>query len=130
MTIRNALYIPGYSDGIDVSRVQRIDDAQALVDAGFSFALIKTSEALTYCDPRAQEHLSRCRDVGMMVGGYGFARPGLGQPRERSTRAPATSTSSAPRSTWSWRRPRCLAARSWTFRSNGWPRLGRKGAYR
>ncbi len=32
MTIRNALYIPGYSDGIDVSRVQRIDDTKALVE--------------------------------------------------------------------------------------------------
>lgn len=87
MTIRNALYIRDHCDGIDVSRVQRIDDARALVDAGFSFAFIKTSEALTYCDPRAQEHLSRCRDVGMMVGGYGFARPGLGQPREQARAA-------------------------------------------
>lgn len=87
MTIRNSLNIPGYSDGIDVSRVQRIDDAKALRAAGFSFAFIKTSEALTYCDPRALEHLSRCRDAGMMVGGYGFARPGLGHPREQARAA-------------------------------------------
>lgn len=87
MTIRPSLNIPGYSDGIDVSRVQRIDDAKALRAAGFSFAFIKTSEALTYCDPRALEHLSRCRDVGMMVGGYGFARPGLGHPREQARAA-------------------------------------------
>ena len=79
----SALGLPGYVDGIDISQVQRIDDAQAVRDAGFAFAVVKLSEAAGYCDPRAQEHLSQLRDVGVHVGGYGFARV-AGEPRAQA----------------------------------------------
>ncbi len=84
---RDALGLVGYTDGIDVSAVQRIDDAEAVYRAGFRFALVKVSEGLTYCDPRAAEHLARLRDAGLLCGTYGFARVSQGDPRAQARRA-------------------------------------------
>lgn len=87
MTERPALRLPGYVDGIDVSQVQRIDDAQRVYDAGFRFALVKVAEGLTYCDPRAAESLARLRDAGVLCGTYGFGRYSQGDPRAQARRA-------------------------------------------
>lgn len=84
---RPALELPGYVDGIDVSRVQTIADPEAVYRAGFRFAFAKVSEGLTYCDPRALDHMRRLRDAGLYVGTYGFARVQAGDPRAQARQA-------------------------------------------
>lgn len=87
MTIRPALTIPGYLDGIDVSKYQGAIDAQKVADAGFRFAFAKVSEGLAYCDPKAVENLARLRDAGLYTGTYGFARVEQGDPRAQARHA-------------------------------------------
>lgn len=87
MTTRPALTIPGYLDGIDVSKYQGSVDAQKVADAGFRFAFAKVSEGLAYCDPRAAENLARLRDAGLYTGTYGFARVEQGSPRAQARHA-------------------------------------------
>lgn len=76
-----ALRLPGYTDAIDVSRVQTIRDADAVYRAGFRVAWVKASEGLAYCDPRVQEHLGALEGAGLLVSVYGFARFSQGDPR-------------------------------------------------
>lgn len=81
-----ALLLPGYVDGIDVSSVQRIDDADAVYAAGFRFALTKVAEGAAYCDPRAAESLARLRGAGLLCGTYGFGRYSHGGARAQARR--------------------------------------------
>jgi GH25 family lysozyme M1 (1,4-beta-N-acetylmuramidase) len=85
--IRPALRYEGYVDGIDISQVQTIYDAQAVADDGFVFATVKASEGVGYCDPRALEHLARLRDAGLVCNVYTFLRPSQGRPREQVRKA-------------------------------------------
>ncbi len=89
--IRDALGLPGYIDGIDVSQVQRIDDPLAVAAAGFQWAIIKASEGATYCDPRAIEHLAALQGAGLLCGVYAFARV-TGDPAQQVRRAIACGT--------------------------------------
>jgi len=82
-----ALRLPGFTDVIDISQVQRIDDAHALREAGFEAAFCKASEGVTYTDPRVREHLAKLDDAGVMAGVYGFARVEQGRAREQALRA-------------------------------------------
>lgn len=82
----NALELPGYIDGIDISQVQRIDSAEAVAEAGFTWAFIKASEGASYCDPRAQQHLEQLGNAGLLVGIYAFARVG-GDPAQQARKA-------------------------------------------
>lgn len=84
---RPALRYPGYVDGIDISSVQVVTDAQAVADDGFGFATVKASEGVSYCDPRVLENLSRLRDVGIICNVYSFLRPSQGHPREQVQKA-------------------------------------------
>ena len=84
---RPALRYEGLCDGIDVSSVQTITDAQAVADDGFVFAAVKVSEGVRYCDPKALEHLARLRDVGLICNVYTFLRPSQGSPREQVLKA-------------------------------------------
>ena len=83
---RNALDLPGYTDGIDISQVQTISDADAVYASGFRFAFVKASEGVGYCDPRAREHCVQLADAGLLVSVYSFARPSQGAPREQARR--------------------------------------------
>jgi GH25 family lysozyme M1 (1,4-beta-N-acetylmuramidase) len=83
---RNALALPGYTDGIDISQVQTISDANAVYAAGFRFAIVKASEGVSYCDPRAREHCILLADAGLLVTVYSFARPSQDRPREQARR--------------------------------------------
>lgn len=76
-----ALELPGYTDAIDVSRVQTIRDPDAVYRAGFRVAWVKASEGLSYCDPRALEFLRILEGAGLLVSIYGFARFSQGDPR-------------------------------------------------
>ena len=84
MSERDALALPGYVDGIDVSQVQTITDPAAVYAAGFRFAFVKASEGLAYRDPRARSHLDALAGAGLYVGAYGFARVSQGQPRAQA----------------------------------------------
>lgn len=84
---RPALRYDGYVDGIDLSQVQEIYDAQAVADDGFVFATIKASEGVGYCDPKALENLRKLRDVGLVCNVYTFLRPSQGNPREQVRKA-------------------------------------------
>lgn len=84
MSERDALALPGYVDGIDVSQVQTITDAAAVYAAGFRWAIVKASEGLSYRDPRARSHLDALAGAGLLVGAYGFARFSQGQPRAQA----------------------------------------------
>lgn len=84
---RPALCYPGRVDGIDVSVAQTITDASAVFRAGFRFATVKSAEGVTYCDPRALDHLRRLRDAGLIANVYTFLRPSQGQPRAQVKRA-------------------------------------------
>jgi GH25 family lysozyme M1 (1,4-beta-N-acetylmuramidase) len=86
---RPALMYEGFCDGIDVSSVQVITNAQAVADDGFVFAAVKVSEGVNYCDPKALEHLARLRDVGLICNVYTFLRPSQGNPRAQVERAMA-----------------------------------------
>lgn len=81
---RNALDLPGFVDGIDISQVQTISDASAVHAAGFRFAFVKAAEGLNYCDPRAREHCIQLADAGLLVSVYSFARPSQGNPRDQA----------------------------------------------
>jgi GH25 family lysozyme M1 (1,4-beta-N-acetylmuramidase) len=82
-----ALRLPGFTDGIDISQVQRIDDANAIREAGFEFAVCKASEGIGYSDPRVREHLAKLDGAGIHAGVYGFARVEFGRAREQALRA-------------------------------------------
>lgn len=82
--VRPGLLIPGFVDAIDVSRVQRIYDADAVKAAGFEAAWVKASEGLSYCDPKVQEHLSVLEGSGLLVSIYAFARVSMGAPRAQA----------------------------------------------
>lgn len=84
---RPALRYDGFVDGIDISSVQVISDAQAVADDGFVFATVKTSEGVSYCDSKVLEHLARLRDVGLICSVYTFLRPSQGNPREQIRKA-------------------------------------------
>lgn len=84
---RPALRYEGFVDGLDLSSVQIITDAQAVADEGFVFATVKASEGVGYCDPRALEHLDRLRDVGLICNVYTFLRPSQGHPRDQVAKA-------------------------------------------
>lgn len=84
---RPALQYEGFCDGIDISQVQIITNAQAVADDGFVFAAVKVSEGVSYCDPKALEHLARLRDVGIICNVYTFLRPSQGNPRAQVERA-------------------------------------------
>lgn len=76
MTSRGALNIPGFCDGIDVSLLQHPAEYERVRQAGFRFCIVKGSENWSYRDPRAREHIAGCQAAGLLVGVYGYARPG------------------------------------------------------
>lgn len=86
MSERDALRLPGFTDAIDVSRVQSIADADAVYSAGFRAAWVKASEGVSYCDPRALGHLDALGRAGLLVSVYGFARVSQGDPRAQAER--------------------------------------------
>jgi GH25 family lysozyme M1 (1,4-beta-N-acetylmuramidase) len=69
-----ALGLPGYTDAIDVSQVQRIANAQRVYDAGFRVAWAKSSEGVGYCDPRVRRFLAELEGAGLLVSIYSFVR--------------------------------------------------------
>jgi lysozyme len=75
-----ALGRPGFVDGIDVSQVQGVIDWSKVAAAGFRFVVVKASEGLHYCDPRALANLAAARAAGLYALVYGFARPSQGSP--------------------------------------------------
>lgn len=83
---KDALRLPGFTDAIDVSRVQSISDADAVYRAGFRAAWVKASEGVAYCDPRALAHLDELGHAGLLVSVYGFARISQGNPRAQAER--------------------------------------------
>lgn len=84
---REALRYPGLLDGIDLSQVQTIYDAKAVAAAGFAWATVKTSEGVSYCDPRALTLLEQLSDVGIICNVYTFLRPSQGRAREQVRKA-------------------------------------------
>ena len=82
-----ALAYPGFCDGLDLSAVQRIDDADAVRAAGFLFAFVKATEGLRGRDPAYQRHADALRGAGLHVGAYGFAHVSQGQPRAQARHA-------------------------------------------
>lgn len=87
MTALPALAYPGFCDGLDLSAVQRIDDADAVRAAGFLFAFCKATEGLSGRDPRYQRLTSALRGAGLHIGAYGFAHVSQGQPRAQARHA-------------------------------------------
>lgn len=87
-----ALGYPGFCDGLDLSAVQRIDDADAVYRAGFRFAFCKASEGLRGRDPAYQRHADALRGAGLHVGAYGFAHASQGQPRAQARHLYDTAT--------------------------------------
>lgn len=87
-----ALSYPGFCDGLDLSAVQRIDDADAVRRAGFRFAFCKASEGLRGRDPAYQRHADALRGAGLHVGAYGFAHVSQGQPRAQARHLYDTAT--------------------------------------
>lgn len=84
---RNALRYPGKCDGIDVSNVQGVFSYKAVAEAGFTFATVKASEGVSYCDPKAIEHLKGFRDAGLICNTYTFLRPSQGDARAQVKKA-------------------------------------------
>lgn len=93
MSVKPALNLPGFCDGIDVSSVQTIADPAAVYAAGFRFAFVKVSEGLRGRDPKARAHLDALAGAGLHVGAYGFARFSQGSPRDQAKLAYETATS-------------------------------------
>ena len=87
MTTLPALRLPGFVDGIDVSSVQRIDDADAVRAAGFLFAFVKATEGLRGRDPAYQRLTSALRGAGLHIGAYAFARVSQGDPAAQARHA-------------------------------------------
>ena len=92
MTALPALAYPGFCDGLDLSAVQRIDDAAAVYAAGFRFAFCKATEGLHGRDPAYQRLTSALRGAGLHIGAYGFAHVSQGQPRAQARHAYDTAT--------------------------------------
>lgn len=86
------LRLPGFCDGLDLSAVQRIDDADAVYRAGFRFAFVKATEGLRGRDPAYQRLASALRGAGLHVGAYHFAHVSLGEPRAQARLAYDTGT--------------------------------------
>lgn len=82
----SALNLPGRIDGIDVSSVQASIDWAKVAAAGFRFAIVKVSEGVGYCDPRALENLRGARAHGLRTMVYPFARPSQEKAREQAAR--------------------------------------------
>lgn len=87
-----ALGYPGFCDGLDLSAVQRIDDADAVRAAGFTFAFCKATEGLRGRDPTYQRHTTALRGAGLYLGAYGFAHVSQGQPRAQARHLYDTAT--------------------------------------
>lgn len=74
---RDSLGIQIYP-GIDVSRYQgNVDWATVKASGQAEFCWVKISEGNTFLDKNLKKNLKGCRDVGIPVGGYHFARPDL-----------------------------------------------------
>jgi lysozyme len=87
-----ALGFLGFCDGLDLSAVQRIDDADAIYAAGFRFAFVKASEGLRGRDPAYQRLAGALQRAGLHVGAYGFAHVSQGQPRSQARHLYDTAT--------------------------------------
>jgi GH25 family lysozyme M1 (1,4-beta-N-acetylmuramidase) len=61
-------------EGVDVYHKQGVLNWAQARDAGIAFALIKTTQGNTFTDPRSQTNHERCREVGIVPGGYHFYR--------------------------------------------------------
>jgi GH25 family lysozyme M1 (1,4-beta-N-acetylmuramidase) len=61
-------------EGVDVYHKQGIIDWAKARNAGIAFALIKTTQGTTFTDPRCLTNHARCREVGIVPGGYHFYR--------------------------------------------------------
>jgi GH25 family lysozyme M1 (1,4-beta-N-acetylmuramidase) len=61
-------------EGVDVYHKQGIINWTQARDAGIAFALIKTSQGNTFADPKSQTNHAKCREVGIVPGGYHFYR--------------------------------------------------------
>lgn len=84
---RDALGYPGFTDGLDLSQVQMVTDAAAVVAAGFRWACVKASEGVGYCDPAALRLLDQLRGAGLICNVYSFLRPSQGRPAEQVEKA-------------------------------------------
>jgi lysozyme len=71
-------------EGVDVYHKQGIIDWAQVRDAGIAFALIKTTQGNTFPDPKAQTNHVRCREVGIVPGGYHFYRHNV-DPEKQAT---------------------------------------------
>ena len=75
--LRASLEIEIYA-GIDISHHQGNIDWCALKSTGLAeFCWVKTTEGNNYIDPKVLKNIKDCRNVGIPVGGYHFARPDL-----------------------------------------------------
>lgn len=92
MTTLPALAYPGFCDGLDLSAVQTITDADAVRAAGFLFAFCKATEGLQGRDPRYRRLADALRGAGLHVGAYGFAHVSQGQPRAQARHLYDTAT--------------------------------------
>lgn len=61
--------------GIDVSRYQPTVDWQGLVSSGHRFVYVKATEGNSHVSPTHAEQRKAARDIGLLQGGYHYARP-------------------------------------------------------
>lgn len=61
--------------GVDVHGAKGAIDWRRVREAGFEFALLKTSEGRTFDDERFAFNRAAAKAAGLVVGGYHFARP-------------------------------------------------------
>ena len=87
MSFLGALNLTGFCDAIDVSKVQRVVDPDAVRKAGFLAAWAKASEGLGYCDSLVQQHLKDLSSAGLITSIYAFARVQQGNPAEQAKKA-------------------------------------------
>lgn len=70
----------GWIRGLDVSNHQQIVDWPKVARAGFRFAWIKATESVDFTDAFYAGNLRGATEVGLLVGPYHFAQPGLNSP--------------------------------------------------
>lgn len=63
--------------GFDVSRYQPAVDWQGLVSSGHRFVYVKATEGNAHVSPTHAEQRKAARDIGLLQGGYHYARPSL-----------------------------------------------------
>jgi len=59
-------------EGLDCSHWNLITNWQKMVDAGIKWVYIKFSQGMAYKDPKAVEHYTNAKKVGLKIGAYHF----------------------------------------------------------